>query len=128
MTASQAFMTLKWMALLPLLLLSACKDDTSNVALGILAKERVSLSATVSEIVTELPVAEGSLVKKGDILVRLDDTIQQANVALTEAQLAQAQADLDKLISGARAEEVAIAQADVQAATAAKPCCWTQIR
>ncbi len=119
MTASQAFMTLKWMALLPLLLLSACKDDTSNVALGILAKERVSLSATVSEIVTELPVAEGSLVKKGDILVRLDDTIQQANVALTEAQLAQAQADLDKLISGARAEEVAIAQADVQAATAA---------
>ena len=108
-----------FMAFVALSSLAGCKDDTSNIALGVLAKERVSLSATASEIVTALPVAEGSVVKIGDVLVRLDDTIQKANVALAEAQLAQAQAVLDKLISGARAEEIAIAQANVEAATAA---------
>tara|TARA_R110002049_G_scaffold16729_6_gene66210 strand:+ start:16 stop:978 length:963 start_codon:yes stop_codon:yes gene_type:complete len=116
---SKTFMAWKWIVLVPFVLLSGCKDDTANVALGVLAKERVSLSATASEIVTDLPISEGSPVKVGDILVRLDDTLQQANVALAEAQLAQAQADLDKLIRGARAEEVAIAQANVEAAEAA---------
>jgi len=119
MTLLRALLTWRVIALVPFILLSGCKDENANVALGVLAKERVSLSATASEIVTELPVAEGSPVKIGDILVRLDDTIQKANVALAEAQLAQAQADLDKMISGARAEEVAIAQANVEAATAA---------
>lgn len=119
MTSTGPFVPWKLIALVPILVLSGCKDENTNVALGVLAKERVSLSATASEIVIELPVAEGSPVKIGDILVRLDDTIQKANVALAEAQLAQAQADLDKLISGARAEEVAIAQANVAAANAA---------
>tara|TARA_R110002051_G_scaffold271530_2_gene332016 strand:- start:2924 stop:3889 length:966 start_codon:yes stop_codon:yes gene_type:complete len=119
MMLSKTFMAWKWIVLVPFVLLSGCKDDTANVALGVLAKERVSLSATASEIVTDLPISEGSPVKVGDILVRLDDTLQQANVALAEAQLAQAQADLDKLIRGARAEEVAIAQANVEAAEAA---------
>ena len=119
MTSPGRSISLTSMALVALLGLSGCKDDTANIALGMLAKERVSLSATASEIVTALPVAEGSVVKIGDVLVRLDDTIQKANVALAQAQLAQAQAVLDKLVRGARPEEIAIAQANVEAATAA---------
>jgi len=99
--------------------LTGCQQDDPSVALGVLAKERVSLSATASEIVVERPVAEGSRVMAGDVLIRLDDTLQAASVSLAKAKLAQAQADLDKLIGGARREEIAIAQANVEAADAA---------
>lgn len=99
--------------------LAGCQGDSSSVALGVLAKERVSLTATASEIVVERPIAEGSAVKVGDVLIRLDDTLQKAGLALAQAKLAQAQADLDKLVDGARREEIAIAQANVEAAQAA---------
>lgn len=105
-------------ALFGSVLLAGCQEDSGSVALGVLAKERVSLSATASEIVVARPVPEGSVVKAGDVLIRLDDTLQKAGLKLAEAKLAQAQADLDKLVGGARREEIAIAQANVEAAQA----------
>ncbi|MCT8161787.1 HlyD family secretion protein [Pseudoruegeria sp. SHC-113] len=92
-----------------------CSGGPEGVALGETARERVSLTATANQIVVALPVPEGATVDAGTVLVQLDDRIQKANVALAEARLASAQAALDKLVAGARPEEIAVAEANVAA-------------
>ncbi len=104
---------------LPTLSLDRCTQTDAPTALGVLARERVALTATVSEIIVELPVPEGSAVKQGDVLVRLDDRIQKSKLLLAQAQLASARAGLEKLKAGAREEEIAIAEAKVEGAEAA---------
>jgi HlyD family secretion protein len=99
--------------------LLACSNEKQGVALGTLERERIAHTATVSEIITELPVSAGSQVKQGAVLVKLDDTLQKALVAKAQAQLQQAQANLDKVHNGAREEEVAAATAKVAGAKAA---------
>lgn len=89
------------------------------VALGNLMRDRVILSATQSEVITELPLSEGSLVEPGQLLVQFDVTAQNAQVALAKANLIKAQAYLEKLRNGARVEEVAKAQAQLLAHQAA---------
>lgn len=105
-------------ALLPVLSFNGCDQDRAGVAYGVLARDRIALTATASEIVTELPVPEGAPVTAGTVLVRLDDTQQAAAVAAAEAERARSKANLDKLVAGARPEERAIAQARVDAAQA----------
>ena len=99
--------------------LESCSSNHDGVALGVTARERVALTATASKIVLAEPVREGEPVKKGDILVQLDDRIERADLALASAQLASAQASLAKLRAGARKEELAIAEARVAKARAA---------
>jgi HlyD family secretion protein len=101
------------------LLLTACNSDKDNIALGTLERDRIAHTATVSEIITELPIKAGSRVNKGMVLVKLDDTLQKALVSKAQAQVEQAKANLDKAHNGARAEEVAAAQAQVARAKAA---------
>lgn len=98
--------------------LTACSERTENIALGTLERDRVAHTATVNEIVIALPVPKGSLVTKGTLLVQLDDTFQKAQVHKTEAEVAQAEANLEKLRNGARVEEVAAASAKVSGAKA----------
>ncbi|MXU64308.1 HlyD family secretion protein [Oceanomicrobium pacificus] len=104
--------------LLPALVLDQCIWQNGNQALGILARERVALTATANETVVDLPVAEGSKVSRGDVLVRLDDRIQLAQVERSKAELARAQANLEKLRTGARPEEITIARSRVAGAQA----------
>ena len=66
-----------------------------------------------------LPVPQGSMVKKGTLLVQLDDTLQKAQISKAEAEVAQAEANLEKLRNGARVEEVAAASAKVAGLKAA---------
>jgi HlyD family secretion protein len=101
------------------LLITACTNDKANIALGTLERDRIAHTATVSEIITELPIKAGSKVSKGTVLVKLNDDLQKALVAKAQAQVQQAQANLDKAHNGARAEEVAAAQAKVAGAQAA---------
>ena len=56
------------------------------------ARTTVKVSADVSAKITDLPVEEGDLVKKGDVLIRLDQTRYQAAVGQAEASLASAKA------------------------------------
>lgn len=102
--------------LLPLLV--ACAPDDSSQALGTLERDRVTFSATSNEIIRALPVKEGSQVKIGDVLVRLDTTSQEAMLAQAIAQQAKANAYLTKLTNGERPEDIAVAQAKVTLATA----------
>ncbi len=98
--------------------LFACDDRPQNIALGTLERDRISHSATINEVVVSLPVTQGSEVTKGTLLVQLDDTIQKAQVSKTEAEVAQAEAYLEKLRNGARVEDVAAAVAEVAGAKA----------
>ncbi len=101
-----------------LVLLSGCDNDGQNIALGTLERNRIAHTATANEVVVELPVTQGSLVTKGTVLVRLDDTLQSAQVSKAKAEVAQARANLEKLRNGARKEDVAAAQAVVEKAKA----------
>ena len=100
------------------MLLTGCDSSPQNIALGTLERERIAHTAIVNEVIVALPVAQGSQVKKGTVLVKLDDTLQQAQVRKAEAEVAQAEANLEKLRNGARVEEVAVARAKVTAARA----------
>jgi len=100
-------------------ILFGCNNDQTKIALGTLERDRIAHTATVSEVITALPIKAGSQVSKGTVLVKLDDILQKALVAKAHAQVQQAQANLDKAHNGARAEEVAAAQAKVAGAKAA---------
>jgi HlyD family secretion protein len=99
-------------------MLCACTEGESNLALGTLERDRITLSATAAEIIINQPAAEGSHVETGDLLVQLDPTLQQANIAKIQGDLAQLQANLEKLNNGARPEEISAASARVDTASA----------
>ncbi|KII76251.1 HlyD family secretion protein [Vibrio renipiscarius] len=96
-----------------LALITACSPSDKDKALGTLERERVTFSATANEIIRELPIKEGSLVKIGDVLVKLDNKSQQAMLAHAIAEQAKSAAYLLKLTNGERPEDIAAAQAHV---------------
>lgn len=110
---------MRYLIYVALLFVSACNDPAQGLALGSLERDRISLTATASEVVVSLPVTPGSVVSKGMLLVKLDSTLQAAQVARASAEVAQAQANLEKLRHGAREEEVAAARARVLGAKSA---------
>jgi hypothetical protein len=95
------------------IILVGCLQQTVPSALGALQRDRVVLTATAGEIILEQPIREGSPVHVGDLLVRLDDTLQQAIVDQAEAETARAAAYLEQLRNGPRREEIAAAGARV---------------
>lgn len=97
--------------------LSSCGQDFSR-ALGTLERERIAHTATASEVVMELPIKEGQFVTKGAVLVRLNTQQQMAQVEQAKANVARADAYLDKLHNGARIEEVEATRALVEGARA----------
>jgi HlyD family secretion protein len=101
-----------------MLLATACDNHDGSVALGNLERERVAHTAPAQEVIVALPVEQGEVVNQGDLLVQFDSREQMAQVAVAQAELVRAEAQLDKLRSGARVEEVAAAQADVEGARA----------
>ncbi len=105
--------------LLLLLPLSGCDGASTGNLLGTLERDRVAHTATVSEVVTALPVTPGTVVTKGTVLVQLDDRLQLAQVEKARAEVARAQANLEKLRHGTREEEVSAARAKVDGARAA---------
>ena len=111
---------MRYFTILLLVLLSACDGKSANIALGTLERARIAHTATSNEVVVALPVAQGSQVKKGTLLVKLDDTLQKAFVSKALAEVAQAKANLEKLRNGARLEEVAAARAKVTGARASR--------
>lgn len=76
------------------------------------------LSLPVGGIVDEVLVREGETVQEGDLIVRLDSAQQQVAVAQAQANLQSAQARLDEIKAGPRAEEIAVAEAALAAAQA----------
>ncbi|MBU0702660.1 MAG: efflux RND transporter periplasmic adaptor subunit [Chloroflexi bacterium] len=73
---------------------------------------------TAGEVI-EVLVEEGDAVETGDLLIRLDSTDAQLAVKQAAAALEGAQAQLALLRAGARPEEIAAAEAQLEAAKAA---------
>lgn len=99
-------------------LLTACSKDDGQQALGTLERDRVTFTATSSEIIRALPIKEGSQVTEGEVLVQLDTKNQEAILARAVAEQAKSDAYLLKLTNGERPEDIAAAQARVARAEA----------
>lgn len=117
----------KWFAL-AVLVLSGCQNQSDEIALGTLERDRVVLTATAGETITEVLAREGQVVQVGDVLLRLDDRRQRARAAQAEALLAQAQAHLTELQNGVREEEIAAAKARLEGATAVATAAANQLQ
>ncbi len=98
--------------------LAGCGQNSPPQALGTLERDRVTLTATASEIIRALPKNEGQVVKPGDVLVQLDTTRQQAILARAKAEKAKSVAYLLRLTNGQRPEDIAAAQANQARSTA----------
>ncbi|MFO6424060.1 HlyD family secretion protein [Motilimonas sp. KMU-193] len=99
------------------LCLFGCQQGEPRV-FGQVERDRLTLTAPVSEQVAEIWVSEGQQVTAGMPLLRLNDSIAQARVQQKQAELAQAQAKLAELLAGARSEEIERAEAVIAEAKA----------
>lgn len=98
--------------------LSACQQEAEHIAMGTLERDRILLSATANETIRHIWVNEGQTVHSGDTLIQLDDRKARALLKQRQAELAKAQAALNKLLSGTRDEQIAAAQAERNVAQA----------
>ncbi|USD38867.1 MULTISPECIES: HlyD family secretion protein [Ferrimonas] len=107
---------MKWklFAVMMAVVLTGCTDSVPSQALGTLERDRVILTATANQIVRQRPIKEGEFVRRGDILVVLDDKQQLAVVARAKAEQAKAEAYLLRLTNGERPEDIAAAQATLE--------------
>jgi HlyD family secretion protein len=75
------------------------KSDITSIVTAngkIVPRTDVKISAYVPAKIIKLPVEEGDMVKKGQLLVQLDDTQYEAAVNQAKAQLASAKASLEQ--------------------------------
>lgn len=85
---------------------------------GTVEARTISLGSRAGGRVAKVLVKEGDRVKAGDALVELEPGDWPAQLAQAQAQLAIAEATLDKLKAGARPEEIAAAKARAETAQA----------
>jgi HlyD family secretion protein len=70
----------------------ACAPEDPNLSLvGSVERTLVEVAAPVSEVITEIRVERGDAVEPGQLLVRLDPTLAEAEIARAQARLAGAQ-------------------------------------
>ncbi|MBD2461272.1 efflux RND transporter periplasmic adaptor subunit [Oscillatoria sp. FACHB-1407] len=81
-------------------------------------KQVVNVSPKTAGIVNRLLVEEGDLVTEGQIIAYMDDSDLQGQLTQARGQLAAAEANLQKMLAGNRAEETAQAQARFTSAQA----------
>lgn len=80
--------------------------------------ENIAVGAHVPGVVTDVEVTVGQRVQKGDVLFRIDDRQQQAELAARIAQLDSSIADLRRLQSMPRPEDLPVSLANVEKARA----------
>lgn len=80
--------------------------------------ENISVGASLPGVVEGVLVTVGQRVKAGDPLFKLDDRELQAELKVKQAQLESAQADLDRLKSLPRPEDLPVSEAQVNEARA----------
>ncbi len=101
-----------------LLMLTACQEEVTGWY-GTVERERHTLTAPASELITAVMVREGDTVQTGQLLLTLDTTSVQARIAQRQAELADVQALQQELIQGPRMESLALAEATIRGAEAA---------
>lgn len=102
--------------MLAALLLAACGDDSPEVMVGTVERDRIELAAEFSEPVTEVAVRDGEAVQVGQLLLRQDPARFEAVLARQQALRDQSAARLAELRRGPREEAIREAQARLAAA------------
>lgn len=95
---------------------TACEAPRRLTLLGNIDVRQVNLAFKVGGRIESLAVDEGDAVESGQVVASLEQRYFDDDLKLAQAQLAQAQANFDRLKNGSRPEE--IAQAKAQEATA----------
>jgi HlyD family secretion protein len=93
---------------------------TGLTASGFIEAEEVTIAPELGGRVTELLVEEGDDVEAGQVLVRLDGTLLDAQIEAAQAGLDLAQAQLAQAQAGARPEQVQKAEAELAQAQAGR--------
>lgn len=81
-------------------------------------REPVALAFEAGGRIVSIDVDEGDTVRAGQVLARLDDRLAKARVAAAKAALAQARARLNLARRGPRREDIEVAKAQADAASA----------
>ncbi len=110
--------TLSLIALLAFPLAACDRSPSSTGLLGYVEADYVYAAPVSGGRLTEVAVKRGDTVKAGDKLFALDATDETAKQASAGAALAEAKAKLADLQTGERPEELAIIQAQLDAAMA----------
>jgi HlyD family secretion protein len=103
------------------LVTSACRSQeapSAIVASGHVEATDVRVSTKVPGRLASLPLQEGDLVKAGQELARLDTTDQKLALRQAQAEREQADAELRLRLAGARKEDIAELEAQVQSVQA----------
>ena len=106
---------------LVVLLLAACSNTQADgpiAASGFIEGEEVIVASELSGRISEMLVDRGDAAQAGEVLVRLDDAALQSQRSEAEAGLAAAKANLERVLAGARSEEIAAARAALRQAEA----------
>lgn len=96
--------------------LMACQPQEPPSAFGTLERERILLTAPATELLRSQAVTEGSKIKAGQPLLQLDPQLQQLKVDKASAEVKRAEAALELLQQGNRAEQIAAAAARLEQA------------
>ncbi|QIB35175.1 HlyD family efflux transporter periplasmic adaptor subunit [Ancylobacter pratisalsi] len=80
---------------------------------NILPTGRNQANARTDGEIVRVTVREGDWVKEGEILGKLSSWDQEHDVAVTRARLAEAKARLQQLVEGAKAEQIEVAEKEV---------------
>ncbi len=92
--------------------------DARPVASGILERDRIELPALQAERITVIHASEGESIEKGDLILEQDDRRARAALDAARAEADSAAANLEKLESGPRPEEIAQVRALLDGAEA----------
>jgi len=100
--------------------LGVAPKETGWVASGFIEADEVAIAPEVAGRIAALPFDEGDEVRKGDLILRLEDDILAAQVESARARLEEAQATLARVKAGTRKEALDKAAAQVAVAQAAR--------
>jgi HlyD family secretion protein len=92
-------------------LLGACSRHAANVLPGTVERDRIELVAESDEFIASMPLAEGSAVKAGDVVIVQDDSLARADLDAARAQLAEAESRVEELVNGPRSTTIRAAAA-----------------
>ncbi len=90
MTNKPRLQSVGWIVLVAAILFSSC--DAGVELAGTVERKVLELATPVSEVITELPLAEGERVEAGQIVVQLDAEVAAAELRAAEASSAAATA------------------------------------
>lgn len=98
---------------------SGCKPPATGRIQGYIEGEFIHVASPLAGTLKELAVERGRWVKEGEVLFRLDSTVEKAALVEAQQRLEQARSTHEDLRKGRRAPEIAALEAQLrQAATA----------